>query len=398
MCGAVEESGHALEAESPMLVEMDLGLGQEWYSTFTNEVEHFAQAHEAELVRCTRAAEFPREIYAEMGKRGWIGPYAPTERGGLGGGVKEYCVVLEAVARHNLVSPQISAQGQRWLLDWGTDVQVERYLGPITRGELIFSESISEPGVGSSLKLMKSTARRDGTDWVLNGRKTHVNLGAQCDVTLFYAIAEQGLTAFLVDTTEPGVVTRRTEPIGVRLLPTADVDFSDVRVSDSALLGVAGGGMQTFFSTFNVSRLGNASELIGWGRRALAQAIRYARVREVGSNVVTDFQGIQWTVANLYGALYGASLARNHAAELLDRGGDQPLATTLAKKLAIDAAESAVNEAFALIGGHGLYGDVDYGQLMHDVKVMRIAGGSLEVFRNHIARSVLQSHDLAGLA
>ena len=91
-----------------------------------------------------------------MGKRGWVGPITPVDEGGLGGGVAEYCVIEEEVGRHALVSPQISIQGQRWLLVWATPEQRARYLAGIARGEMIFSESISEPGVGSSLKLMRT--------------------------------------------------------------------------------------------------------------------------------------------------------------------------------------------------------------------------------------------------
>ena len=381
-----------------MIVDLESGLGSDWGDTVVSEIETVATENAAELRRCTRAGQFPRDIYRDMGRRGWVGPFAPTHLGGLGAGVREYCTIVEAVARYGLVSPQISAQGQRWLMDWGTPEQRDAYLGPIARGDLIFSESISEPGVGSSLSLMKATARRDGGDWILRGTKTHVNLGHQSDVTLFYAMAEEGLTAFLVDTDQPGITTRQTDPIGLRLLPTADVDLDDVRVPETAVLHVAGEGMATFFSTFNVSRLGNASELIGWGRRALAEAVRYATHRQVGNNVVTDFQGIKWTVADNYDALYSASLARNHAAGLADHGEDISFATSLAKKIAIDAAERAVSDAFALIGGYGLYTDVDFGQLMQDVKVLRIAGGSVEVLRNRIAKTVLKQQDLGGLA
>jgi alkylation response protein AidB-like acyl-CoA dehydrogenase len=357
----------------------------------------FADEHRAELRASTRGARFPTDLYLEMGRRGWVGPFTPVEEGGAGLGVAEYCLIEEEVGRHALVSPQISAQGQRWLLDWGTPDQRSRYLPGIADGSLIFSESISEPGVGSSLKAMQARARRAGSDWVIDGRKTHVNLGAQSDVTLVYAMAPEGLTAFLVDTDLPGVETRQTDPLGLLLIPTADVDLVGVRVPETAVLGAPGEGMATFLSTFNTSRLGNASELIGIGRRALALAAEYAAHRQVGESVVTDFQGIQWTVADAYGVLHGASLARDHAVGLVAAGAEHALASTLAKKLAIDAAEQAVNDSFALVGGHGLYHDTDFGQLLHDVKVLRTAGGSLEVLRNYVARRVLRSEDLAGL-
>ena len=278
-------------------------------------------------------------------------------------------------------------QGQLWLNLWGSKEQKKRYLPGMARGELIFAEAISEPGVGSSLKLMKATARRDGSDWILNGEKTHVNMGHDSDLMIICAVAEEGVS------------TEQTDPIGYRLLPTADVLFESVRVPDSALLGSPGEGLKTFLSTFNTSRLGNASELIGFGRRALAEAIDYARDRQVGeSSKVVDFQGIQWTVADCYSKLYAAALARDHAANLADRQEDHSLQTTLAKKLAIDASEHSVNESFALIGAHGLYEDTPFRQILCDMKVLRVAGGSLEILRNYIARRVFKSDDYEGLA
>jgi alkylation response protein AidB-like acyl-CoA dehydrogenase len=378
-----------------MYVDLRFAI-EEWPEKTVEEMAAFASENRSQLRDCQREGRFASDLYAEMGLRGWVGPFTPVADGGRGLGVAEYCLIEEEVGRNGLISPQISIQGQRWLLDWGTPEQRERYLAGIALGTLIFSESISEPGVGSSMKLMRTTAERDGSDWILNGTKTHVNLGHQSHVTLVYAVAEAGITAFLVDTDEPGVSTRQTDPIGLRLIPTADVELDGVRLPDRAVLGDVGRGMDTFFSTFNVSRLGNASELIGFGRRAMADAIEYGRGRQVGDSMVTDFQGIQWTVADCYSELYAASLARDRAANLYDRGDDVAMATSLAKMMSITAAERAVNEAFALTGGHGLYNDTDYGQLLHDVKVLRIAGGSLEVLRNQVARRVLRGEGREG--
>jgi alkylation response protein AidB-like acyl-CoA dehydrogenase len=369
----------------------------DWAERTAAEMATFGDQHREEFREATRLGCFPRELYLEMGERGWVGPITPVEEGGLGGGVAEYCLIEEQVARHAMVSPQISIQGQCWLLAWGTEEQRARYLSGIAQGKLIFSESISEPGIGSSLKAMKSTARQDGDDWLIRGAKTHVNLGHQSDVTIVYAMTEHGLTSFLVDMSEPGVSSKQTDPIGLRMIPTADMFFEDVRVPSSALLGRVGGGMDTFLSTFNTSRLGNASELIGMARRALVEGLDYASTRSVQDSVVTDFQGIQWTAADCFSALHGAILARNYAVALADQGADHSLETTLAKKLAIDAAEHAVNEVFALVGSYGLYTNTDFAQLLHDVKVLRVAGGSLEILRNYIARRVLRSESYEGL-
>lgn len=369
-----------------------------WIDETVKTLEGFGQEHRAELTKANKAGRFPADLYAEMGRLGYLGPLVPKASGGIGGGVAEYVVISEEVGRHGLISGQIAAQGQQWLLDWGTDEQKDRWLRGIATGELVFSESISEKNAGSSFKAMKSTARRDGTDWILTGQKTHVNLGADSDVTLFYAVAGEGLTSFLVDMRLPGITTTPTDPIGLRLIPTANVTFEEVRVPDGALLGDPGQGLQTFLSTFNISRLGNASELIGLGRRALELGLRYATERQVGDNVVTDFQGIQWMLADTWSAVQAASLARDHAAVAHGRGQDIALETTVAKRLAIDAAELASNTSYSLVGGHGLYFDEPYTDIVNDIKVLKVAGGSSEILRNYIAHRVLKDAGHEGLA
>jgi alkylation response protein AidB-like acyl-CoA dehydrogenase len=372
--------------------------GSEWAETTASELEKFADTHRKELDAAEKAGRLPREVYREMGARGWVGCITPPEFGGAGGGVREYCLIEEEVGRNLLVSPQISVQGQYWLLHWGSDLQRERYLAGIASGDLIFSESISEPGAGSSLRTLGTTAVRDGSDWLINGHKTHVNLGAESDVTLVYASTELGLTAFFVDRGTPGFSAERTDPVGLRLIPTAEMRFDDVRVPADAVLGAPGKGLETFLGTFNTSRLGNASELIGFARRAMGDAIGYGSARAVGDNVVTDFQGIRWTVADVYADIYAASLARDLAAQRADEGAGHEFETSLAKKLAIDAAERAANECFALVGGHGLYTAEQYARLLLDVKVLRVAGGSLEILRNHIARTIFKESSYRGLA
>jgi alkylation response protein AidB-like acyl-CoA dehydrogenase len=369
-----------------------------WIKNTVAELAAFGEEHRDELDAANRANRFPRELYRELGRRGYLGPLVPAAFGGLGGGVPEYVVISEEVGRHGLVSGQIAAQGQRWLLDWGTDEQKDRWLRGIATGEIVFSESISEKNAGSSFKAMKSTAVRDGGDWLLTGSKTHINLGADCDVTLFYAMAPEGLTSFLVDMSLPGIRTHVTRAIGLRLIRTADVEFDDVRVPDAARLGPVGGGLQTFLSTFNISRLGNASELIGLGRRALELGLRYAGEREVGDGVVTDFQGIRWMVADAWTSLQAASLARDDAAIAHDRGEDIALRTTTAKRLAISAADQASDASYSLVGGHGLYFDTPFTEIANDIKVLKVAGGSTEIMRNYIAQRILKDPGHEGLA
>lgn len=364
----------------------------------SSELASLAEKNRAVLDRAVLENDFPKDIYRELGKLGYLAPLIPTEFGGSGWNIAEYVILSEEIGRHGLVQGQVAAQGQKWLMDWGTPEQKQTWLSGIASGEKVFSESISEPNMGSSFKNMSATATRDGHDWILNGHKTHINMGYDCDVTLFYAMAPEGITSFLVDTTLPGIRRELSDPIGLRLIRTADVIFENVRVPDSALLGAPGQGMDTFLSTFNISRLGNASELIGLGRRALDMAINYGDSRTVGSNQVTDFQGIQWMIADSWTALQTASLARDHAAITAERNEDVAFATTVAKKLAITAAETAIDTAYSIMGGKALYNDSPLLFISNDIRVLKVAGGSQEVMRNFIARRVQKDPKHEGLA
>jgi alkylation response protein AidB-like acyl-CoA dehydrogenase len=369
----------------------------EWCATAVDSLERLAEKHGPTLAACTRDSVFPREAYQDLGAAGLLGVFAPTEYGGSGLGIAEYCVVGEEAARTGMISGQVAAQGIRWFVDWASPEQKERWLGGLIDGTVIFSESISEQNAGSSFRRMEGVAVRDGDDWLITAHKIHVNLGADCDVTLVYVMTEDGLTSFLVDMSLPGVRTVRTDPIGLRLIPTADVIFESVRVPNSALLGQSGQGMETFLATFNVSRLGNASELIGLGRRALALGLEYAETRSVGKNVVTEFQGQQWQFAEAWVSLYAASLSRDEAVLAHEAGRDISFATSATKLLAAEAAEKAASSAFALVGGPALYYDVAYSEILNDIKVLRVAGGSVEVLRNYVASRILRDPSYRGL-
>lgn len=368
-----------------------------WGKETVEKIRQISIDYKQELDDCIKHGTLPYGSFRELGKQNLIGVVCPEEYGGYGGNAPEYCLVTETIARYGLPSSQAQVQGMIWLLFWGTEEQKRKYLPGMCDGSLVFSESISEPGAGSSLKTLQTSARRDGDDWILNGKKIHINGGAACHVTVVFAMTDEGMTAFLVDTALPGFRAVVTNPLGYRLALTADMYFDNVRVSGNAVLGKPGNAMATFLTTFNISRLGNASELIGQARRALSDGISYAKQRSVGDSKVTDFQGIQWTISDCYSALYGASVVRDHAANLVKRGKDHALESSIAKKLAIEAAEQTVNEVFALVGGHGLYWDQPYGQILLDVKTLRVAGGSLEILRNFIGRQILKDELQKGL-
>jgi alkylation response protein AidB-like acyl-CoA dehydrogenase len=349
-------------------------------------VTAWRENHEDEIRAHSERSEFPRAIYEEGMERGFGTAILPAAYDGPGGGAVEYGIVAQQTGIF-----QICFQTQRALLATGTDAQKERYLPQFRDGSAVGAISISEPDTGSSLKSMETTAERRGDEWVIDGVKSHVNLAREATVHVVFAMADQGLSVFLVDAETPGIeVSAKRDPIGTRYLPIYDIAFDDVVVDDSQILLEPGDGYEVFFETFNFSRIGNASEMIGHGKRSLRRAVRWAREREVGDDVVTDFQGIRWKVADLYTDLRAAELLRDEAAVALDAGDDDaPRRTSMAKLAAADAALAATTEAMQITGAHGLYRDQPYEANFRDVKTLEVAGGSREIMRNVIADSVI---------
>jgi len=350
------------------------------------DVRSWHRENEAEFHEFIRQGEFPRELYNEGMEAGFGNVIVPEAYGGPGGGAMEYAIVAQEIGLF-----QISFQMQRALLEGGSDAQKNRYLPQFVDGNHIGAISISEPETGSSLKSMDTYAERVNDHFVLNGTKSHVNLAAQADLHKVYAMTDEGLTAFLIEDDNPGLtVTEEGDPIGTRYLPIYDVELDDCEVPASQILLGPGEGYEVFFKTFNFSRIGNASELLGHGWRALEQAIEWADQRQVGDNVVTDFQGIRWKAAELYTHLRAAERLRDEAAWRIDTGKDSALATSMAKFAAANAALPATTEAMQITGAHGLYYDQPFVQHFLDAKTLEIAGGSREIMKNVIADKILE--------
>jgi alkylation response protein AidB-like acyl-CoA dehydrogenase len=353
------------------------------------EVEELANKLRPRVDYWERRSVTPRGLFREMGRRRWMGPIVPLDYGGMGRGAIEYSIISEELARAGLFGPQPTIQAEKHLLVSGTEEQKKRYLPKLARGQWIAAIAISEPNVGSSFEAMETTAvKRSGT-YLISGRKAHINFAADAALILLYARTERGLSIFIVERGMPGINFRKGDPIGQRMQPIYDFTLDKVEVPQGQLLGGEGDGMSTFFAAFNLSRIGNASCLIGLARGALDEAIAYARERKVGGNLVTDFQGIRWMVAELTTRIEAAALLRDRAAWLEDSGVEHALETAMARYYAGEVAEEVCSRAFSLVGGWGCYRERPFERFWRDAKVGKLAGGSSEVLKNLIARRVL---------
>jgi len=353
------------------------------------EVAKLAQEFAPRVGEWERKSMVPWELFQEMGKRRWTGPIVPPEYDGMGKGAMEYSIISEELARAGLFGPQPTIQAEKHLLVSGTEEQKARYLPRLACGEQIAAIAISEPNVGSSLELMETTAVQKNGAYMLNGRKAHINFAAAAAIILLYAKTESGISIFIVERRTHGIKFLKADPIGQRMQPIYDLTLENVEVAPSQMLGQEGDAMSTFFAAFNLSRIGNASCLIGLARGALEQAIAYARERQVGKSRVTDFQGIRWMVAELSTKIEAAILLRDKAAWLEDREVEHALETAMARYYAAEVAEEVTSQVFSLVGGWGCYRERPFERFWRDAKVGKLAGGSSEVLKNLIARRVL---------
>ncbi len=355
------------------------------------EVAGFAKEESAATRDYEEKSIFPKDLYRKIGERGWTGPIVPEAYGGMGKGAIEYCIIMEELNKELIIGPQTNVQLEKMLLSFGTERQKRQYLPRLANGEYVAALAISEPQAGSSFKNLQTMAKKSNGFYIVNGKKSHINLAADADVLMVFARTDVGLTCLLVDRDTPGVRFEKLDPLGMRTLPAYDV-FLDCRVPSDQLLGEEGKGLAVFLATFNLSRIGNASALIGFARGCLEHAVNYARNRKVGDSYVTDFQGIQWMMAEMVAELEAARLIRDRAAWAEDAGVEHTLDTSIAKLLAAEVAEKIVSRAFSLTGSYACYRESPFEHYWREIKTLHIAGGSSEIMKNTIAREILRSY------
>ena len=333
------------------------------------------------------------DLWREFGRRQWPGVVIPKVYGGMGGGAIEHTIIVEEMSRIdcslgaalNLLQQTVVA-----VLAFAPETLKQRYLPLLASGESFSITGITESQAGSSLTDIKTTATPEGRGWILDGVKTEVHIPEQSQVCMMFAQAPGGISAFLVDTATPGfrVVAQRAT-VGLRGLPMSAVAFDNCRVGADNLIGGEGGAYQVFFKSFDLTRIGNAAKCIGIARGAIEDAIAYAGQRKVGENVVTDFQGIRWQLADLDTRLEAARLLTYAAACEYDRSGRSTVESARAKLLASTTAMEATTIALQITGSHGCFSETPFARYMMDAKVSQITGGTIEILRNTIARHLV---------
>ena len=273
---------------------------------------------------------FPREALRELGELGALGMVVPEEWGGAGMDYMSLVLALEEIAAGDgATSTIVSVQNSLACgipAKYGSDAQKETWLKPLARGEKLGCFCLTEPHVGSDASALRTTAVRDGNEWVLNGVKQFITTGREADVAIVFAVTDKaagkkGISAFIVETGTPGYTVARVEDkLGQRASDTAQIVFEDCAVPAGNLLGAEGAGYRIALANLEAGRIGIAAQAVGMARAALEHALAYARERVAFGKPIAEHQAVNFRLADMAVQVEAARQLVWHAASLRDAG------------------------------------------------------------------------------
>jgi len=347
------------------------------------------------------AERFPLEIVPRLAELGLLGIRVPEAYGGAGMDVTAYAIAVEECARVDgslaLTIASHNGLGTGHILSVGSEEQKRRYLPRAASGEALAAWALTEPGSGSDAASLRTTARREGNDWILDGTKmfiTQGSIGGFCVVlarTNPELPPQRGITAFIVDTSAPGYsASKKLKKYGCRWSDTVEVTLDQVRVSDAERLGELDHGFLDTMRILDTGRISIAAMALGLGRGALEMAVAYAKERSAFGRPLADFQALQWMLADGKAGLDAAELLVHRAAWLADRGERYTEEASIAKLFASEVATKVCNDSLQIHGGYGFTREFAIEKHLRDVKLCEIGEGTSQVQRMVIAKHVLR--------
>jgi len=348
------------------------------------------------------AERFPSEIVPELAELGLLGIKIPEAYGGAGLDMSAYAIAVEEAARVDgslaLTIASHNGLGTGHILAFGTEAQKQKYLTRACTGEWLAAWALTEPGSGSDSAGLRTTAVREGDDWVINGAKmfiTQGSVGGFCVVlarTNQSVAAQRGITAFIVDTKAPGYsASKKLKKLGCRSSDTVEITLDHVRVPDSERLGEVDQGFLDTMRILDGGRISIAAMALGLGRGALEMALNYAKQREAFGKPIAEFQAIQWMLADAQTELDAAELLIRRAAWLADSGKRFTSEASMAKLFASEVATRVCNNSLQIHGGYGYTREFDVERHLRDAKLCEIGEGTSQVQRLVISKHLLRS-------
>jgi len=349
------------------------------------------------IAKWDREHYFPREIYSKMTEAGLMGVLVPEQYGGAGADHVAYVRAIEELARVDAgtaVTLSVHAMICSAILKLGDDAQKQRYLPLLATGDMIAGFALTEPDAGSDAAAIRSTATRDGSGFLSNGRKQWCTNGGFAGVTMTMfrtgGPGAKGISAFLVDNALPGVVVEKvTEKLGIHTSNTCDIAFDNVRVGEGAMLGGEGEGFTQAMTALTSGRIGIAAQACGILAACLDASVRFAKEREAFGKPIGAFEGVSFKIARMAADLDAAELLTYRAAALADAGRPFAIEASKAKLFASTAARLHAAEAVQIHGGYGYTTEFPVERYYRDAKITEIYEGTSEIQQMIIARSLL---------
>jgi acyl-CoA dehydrogenase len=345
-----------------------------------------------------KTAEFPWEIYRKAYAIGLVNPSVPTAYGGGGLGAFECCLIIEELAAACAgitTSIMVNDLALMPILVAGSEMQKRTFLSPFCARFNMGAFCLTEPGAGSDVASMSTTARLDGDSYVLNGTKTFITNGSVASLYTVFATRDQrlrhhGISGFIVPADTPGIAHgKKFDKMGQRASDTAEVIFSDVRVPRANMLGREDEGFKIAMVTLDRSRPMIAAMSVGLARAAMEAAIQYAKERQTFGLPIGQHQAVQLLLADMAKDLEAARLLTWQSAWLIDQGQRATKESSLAKCFAADVAMRVTTDAVQIFGGYGYMKDLPLEKYMRDAKLMQIYEGTNQIQRLVIARHLL---------
>ncbi|RYY19289.1 MAG: acyl-CoA dehydrogenase [Chitinophagaceae bacterium] len=361
----------------------------------------FAQQYiKPHVMKWDESQEFPIDVFRELGKLGLMGVLVPEEYGGAGLSYFEYVTVIQEVSRVcGSIGLSVAAHNSLCtghILNFGNHDQKSNWLPKLASGEWLGAWGLTEPGTGSDAGNMKTTAVRDGDNWVLNGTKCWITHGISCDLAVVIARtgeprSKNNATAFVVEKGTKGFAGGKKEnKLGMRASETAEMIFDNCIIPDSNRLGEVGEGFKQSLKILDGGRISIAALSLGIAKGAYDAAIKYSKERYQFDQPISNFQGISFKLADMATEIMAAELLTLQACDLKVRGEQMTKEAAMAKYYASEVAVKVANEAVQVFGGYGYTKDFPVEKFYRDSKLCTIGEGTSEIQKLVIAREVLK--------
>lgn len=366
---------------------------------FRDAVRAFLEAEAAPYhEQWEEAGQVSREIWLKAGEQGMLSPTVPEEYGGVGCDFRYNAIVDEEIARLGLTGLGFGLHSDiavPYIIRYGSEEQKQKYLPSCVSGETIMAIAMSEPGTGSDLQGVKTTAVRDGDGYIINGSKTFITNGQMADLVIVVAKTDpsqgaKGISLFLVEANTPGFTKgKNLKKVGMKAQDTSELFFQDVRVPKEALLGQEGHGFIYLMQDLPQERLSVALNALASAESTIEQTVVYVKERKAFGQRVADFQNTQFVLAQLDAEATALRVFLDRCLELHAQDKLDTSSASKAKLLATDFQCKVADECMQLHGGYGYMWEYPVARVFADARVQRIYAGTNEIMKLIIARELL---------